>query len=434
MQKEEAVSSKIQRDSASASEDSLRSAPGTFLRAGLSGVWGVLILVLFLGVPMAGASEPLSAKNVTFVAHVDIAGGGMVDVKGGIAAVGHMGPPLATTILDMSDPFLPHILSRIPARPGTHSHKARICGTTLVINVEIYGGGGDGTAGMAVYDIANPRNPIEVAYYRMGGISTGGTGMHRFQMDCARKLVYASGSADGFQGNFTQILDISDPARPREVGRWWFPGQHIGAGEKPTWSGTSIRTHHPLRLDNRLYVSLWYGGFAILDISDLGRPRLVSHVNYEDRGGSPTHTALPVRHSILGKRWLLVFDEELGGGDPPAFMRVFDMTDEKRPVQAGTFHVPQDRSGSMGGRFGAHQPHESVGPDNLVYAAWFSGGLRVIDISNPRRPAEVGHYIPRPGRGRSSAQSNDVFVDARGFIYLLDRVGGLDILRAGKPN
>jgi hypothetical protein len=263
----------------------------------------------------------------------------------------------------------------------------------------------------------------------MGGLSMGGTGVHRFQLDCERKLVYTSGSDDGFQGNFTTIIDIADPARPREAGRWWFPGQNVAAGEKPALYGSSIRTHHPLRHKDRLYVSLWYGGFAIVDISDLKEPRMVSHVNYHDGRGGPTHTALPVGHRIRGKDWLVVFDEELGGGDPPAFMRVFDITDERRPLQASAFHVKPDPAGRTGGRFGAHQPHENVGPDNLIYAAWFSGGLRVIDISNPYSPMEVGHYIPRPDRGERFAQSNDVFLDDRGLIYLIDRVRGLDILR-----
>ena len=57
------------------------------------------------------------------------------------------------------------------------------------------------------------------------------------------------------------------------------------------------------------------------------------------------------------------------------------------------------------GRFGAHQPHEHVGKDNLVYAAWFSGGLRIIDISSPYRPEEVGHYIPAAREGCGSLES-----------------------------
>ncbi len=81
------------------------------------------------------------------------------------------------------------------------------------------------------------------------------------------------------------------------------------------------------------------------------------------------------------------------------------------------------------GRFGAHQPHEYVGPDNLVYAAWFSGGLRVIDISNPYRPEEVAHYVPKPAPGFRSAQTNDLFVATDGLIYLIDRNNGLDIVK-----
>jgi hypothetical protein len=396
---------------------------------GKSAVIAGLVLSMFLAGVVSAAPEPVSSKNVTLVGYMDIEGGGMVDVKGTLAVVGHMEPPYATTLLDVTDPARPRILSRIKTRKGTHSHKARICDNTLVINVERYGTGGDGKAGLALFDIADPRNPKEIAYYTMGGLSTGGTGVHRFQLDCERKLVYASGSADGFQGNFTLILDISNPERPREVGRWWFPGQHVQAGERSALSGAGVRTHHPLRFNNRLYVSLWYGGFAILDISDLSRPGLVSHVNYHDGKGGPTHTALPISHKILGKDWLLVFDEEMGAGNPPAFMRVFDVTDEKRPVAAAMFHVPPDPSGKTGGRFGAHQPHEYVGRDNLVYAAWFSGGLRVIDISNPYRPAEKGHYIPAPARGEGFAESNDLFLDERGLIYLIDRVRGLHILR-----
>jgi hypothetical protein len=122
---------------------------------------------------------------------------------------------------------------------------------------------------------------------------------------------------------------------------------------------------------------------------------------------------------------LVVFDEELGVGDPPAFMRVFDITDEARPAQVSTYQPP--REAPPGARFGAHQPHEFVGTDNLVYAAWFAGGLRVVDLSNPHRPAEVARYIPP--RAGGAPQTNDVFVDPRGIIYLIDRINGLDLLR-----
>ena len=44
------------------------------------------------------------ARNVALVGHLDIEGGGMVDVQGDLAVIGHMQPPHATSILDVSRP------------------------------------------------------------------------------------------------------------------------------------------------------------------------------------------------------------------------------------------------------------------------------------------------------------------------------------------
>ncbi len=49
-------------------------------------------------------------------------------------------------------------------------------------------------------------------------------------------------------------------------------------------------------------------------------------------------------------------------------------------------------------------------------------------VVEPTHPAEGGFYIPPPRPGQESPQSNDVDVDQRGLVYLLDRNAGLDIL------
>jgi len=104
-------------------------------------------------------------------------------------------------------------------------------------------------------------------------------------------------------------------------------------------------------------------------------------------------------------------------------------------VPVATFQGSEKERQPLGeGRFGAHQPYKYVGPDNLVYAAWFSGGLRVIDISDPNRPEEVACYVPKPTPGFRSAQTNDVFVDAKDLIYIIDRNNGLDILKLSPPS
>ena len=395
----------------------------------------VTLLLLAPGAPSrsSGASGPADARNVELVGRLDIEGGGMVDVQGRLAVIGHMAPPHATSLLDVSDPTRPTLLARIPAMPGTHSHKARLCGSVLITNHERYGGWGPGSrVGLGLFDISDPRRPKEIGFLEMGGRNGGGTGVHRFEADCPRKLVYAGAGLEGYQGNVTLIVDFSDPRNPREVSRWWMPGQWTAGGERSA-GGVGYRTHHPNRMGDRLYVPLWMGGLAIVDIADFGKPKTVSHLTYPRPSGAPTHTTLPVPHPIQGRRWLVVFDEDLGAGcERPAGMRMVDITDETRPVVAAEFQPP--RPARCEGRSGAHQPHEKVGRDNLVYAAWFSRGLRVIDISSPARSVEVGHYLPRFAKGRLPL-SNDVFVDHRGLIYLIDRDNGLDILRlTGRPS
>lgn len=82
-------------------------------------------------------------------------------------------------------------------------------------------------------------------------------------------------------------------------------------------------------------------------------------------------------------------------------------------------------------KFGCHQPQEQV-YDTILGVTWFSGGLRLVDIADPYRPQEVGYFIPDPASGYRSAQSNDVFYDGNGLLYLIDRCNGLDILERAK--
>jgi hypothetical protein len=85
---------------------------------------------------------------------------------------------------------------------------------------------------------------------------------------------------EGYPGNIVLIVDLTDPARPEEVSRWWLPGQWIAGGEQPDWGNQRYECHHPLRFGDRLYVSYCMAGMIILDISDIATPRVVSHYNY----------------------------------------------------------------------------------------------------------------------------------------------------------
>ena len=108
---------------------------------------------------------------------------------------------------------------------------------------------------------------------------------------------------------------------------------------------------------------------------------------------------------------------------------MFDVTDYDNIQALSAFDVSElDSPWSRApGRFGAHQFREKF-DSTLCYVTWFAGGLRVVDLADPARPEEVAHFIPEPLGDEPSPQSNDVDVDGRGIVYLLDRNRGLDIL------
>ena len=103
----------------------------------------------------------------------------------------------------------------------------------------------------------------------------------------------------------------------------------------------------------------------------------------------------------------------------------------------------------QGGRFIAYIGHHGGSGLNplhgkLVFISYFNAGVRAVDIRDPYRPQEVAFYIPAitektdkrcvPLASAGEAckvaiQTNNVEVDDRGYIYIVDRANtGLHIL------
>lgn len=368
-----------------------------------------------------------NSKNTKQVAHIDCPGGGQVWVDGDILFIGHMRQPTGTTIVDVSDPKHPRELARIELPPGWHSHKVRVANGVMIVNHERQGGdvNPEFGGGLGIYDVSNPAKPTLIAKWR-----THGKGVHRYDFD--GRYAYISPTVEGYVGNIAMILDLADPARPREVGRWWIPGQWRAGGEEYPWENwTPPRCHHPMRLGDRLYVSYWHHGFYILDISDMAKPKAISGVNTSPSFPHPTHTCLRMPQKLKGRDVMIVADEDVAKLWPaaPAFMWMYDITNEHFPTPISTFQVDGlDTDGTpQPPMMGCHQPSERF-RGTVIPFAWFAKGLRLIDVADPFSPREVGHYEADPPEGFELASSNDVTIDDRGLIYLVDRQRGVDII------
>lgn len=374
-----------------------------------------------------------SSHNAKLVSHIDCPGGGQVWAEGNVLYIGHMEAPSGTSIVDISDPLKPKLMARIDLPQGWHSHKVRAKDGVMIVNHEAIGEGGppNFTGGLAIYDVSLPSTPKLITKWE-----TDGAGVHRYDFD--GRYAYVSATVRGYVGNIPVILDLADPAKPTEVGRWWIPGQWKAGGEAYPWDDfVPPRCHHPLRVRNRLNVSYWHHGLYILDVSDLTKPKLIAGDRRSPAFPHPTHTCLAVPQPLKARRVMVVADEDVAKLRPaaPAFAWIYDITDETLPTPIATINVAGvDTDGRpQPPMTGCHQPSERFS-GSIIPFAWFAQGLRFFDIADPFAPREVAYFKPDPPEGANRVSSNDVTLDHRGLVYLIDRIRGVDVIETRLHN
>ena len=288
-------------------------------------------------------------------------------------------------------------------------------------------------SGLSIHDISRPTEMKEIAFLEMPGL-----GINRLWWAGGR-YAYVSAHFDGFIDHILCIVDLNEITRPEIVSRWWLPGMNRAAGETPTFpAGRRVALHHMITAGNRGYAAWRDGGFTIHDISDVARPKLLSHINWSPPFPGGTHTPLP----LPGRNLAVVVDEANAEKCAKGTFHTFivDVRAPENPVPISTLPTPRDRDFCSAGVFGPHNVHEnrpgSFISSQLIFATYQNAGIRVFDMSDAFAPKEVGALVPpqpktladtRPNRARI-IQSADVFVDAKGLIYATDYNAGLYIL------
>jgi hypothetical protein len=409
--------------------------------------------------------KPDFARNMKLIGYSDQGGrpdGVQLMVNKGFAFIGHMFSR-GFSIVDVRDPRAPKPVKYVPAPPNTWNLHLQTHGDLLlVINAkdmfaaaefqdekQYYKGAlgkkvgtadatsskvRDWTAGMTVYDIASPAEPR-----RIGFMPVAGGGIHRIWYAGGR-WAYASVLLDGFTDYIFMTIDLADPTRPKEAGRYWLPGMNIAAGEEPHWEPTRRNgLHHAIVHGDTAYGAWRDAGLVMMDVADRATPRLITHRNWSPPYGGGTHNCLPLPDRNL----LVVADEAVLDNceDGVKYIWIFDIREPSNPISISTFPTPDEYDYvNKGAHFGPHNIYENR-PDglvssNLIFSTYQNAGIRVTDISNAYRPVEVAAFVPpapnrlvdrRPGRPKA-VQSCDVWVSAEGLVYTSDYNCGLFIL------
>jgi len=356
------------------------------------------------------------------------------------------------SIIDVTDPKNPHVVKWIPGPDNSATWQVDLADGKLIANVDTrpknWGGdpnkpGGDG---VYIYDVkTDPLNPKELGVFKTG------EGTHRNGYP-GGKYMYLAAGVPGIRGDFFMTVDISDPANPKEVGR--FVTETQAAGSKLPDDGA--RLHGPAEIrGDRAYLSYGGAGLIIGDVSDPANFKEISRLDFAPPFGPESlavHTVVP----YLEKNLLLVNGEPTPEKctNPLGMAGLVDIKDEKKPRLISLLPAPQPPKGeprdwfcTRGGRFGPHnQPQLHHNPlmakqGDLIYLTYFNAGLRIYDISAPYNPVEVGWYLPPDPRERHGVlpttalvtQSEDVIVDTRGYIYVSHKNDGIYILRYTGP-
>ncbi|HEX7927495.1 MAG TPA: hypothetical protein VF678_07890, partial [bacterium] len=262
----------------------------------------------------------------------------------------------------------------------------------------------------------------------------------------------------------------SNPAKPRFIRNFGIAGQEPGAsGTAPT------ELHGPISTGpkgNRVYFGYGTNKGGIVQIVDrkklLSGPADVTPANLQApeiaRIVTPpwvgAHTAFPLLGVTIPEfakdkdghvhDFIVITDESILNecAEARQMVWVVDITAETAPFGVSTY-TPREADGSFcarGGRFGTHSSNESFAPvfyGRVMFFAAFNAGVRMVDFRDPYHPTEVGFYIPAETKAtdprciktangercKTAIQTNNVEVDERGYIYIVDRANtGLHIL------
>ena len=370
-----------------------------------------------------------------------------------------------TSIVDVTDPRHPRYLKHLVAANGG-ARMAKLCdGNDLPhgLHNHTYLLRENGAVSQEVWDVTDPSGPTLASTPLTGQDVT-----HRNWWDCKTGIAYIVAGAtkvsdkgyDGWNNKSSpnqhlKIYDLSDPAHPKYIMDFGYPGQNPGSTFLMPGTETSSKVvppgvHGPIVVStfrgkavNRLYMPYGVGSDGIVQVNDLTKvlPPPYGTGVYADvsaptdaellqgqigviymPGAEGGHSAMPI-YGIPLKQYanftsnnvrdiLAVSSEETDNRctGSPHLLYLLDITGtigaggstsaEQHPWPISTVTV-DDFSGrpnfcSRGTRFGVHSPAENFEDPSygrLLTSAWFDAGIRVTDIRDPYHPKEVAHFI-----------------------------------------
>lgn len=261
------------------------------------------------------------------------------------------------------------------------------------------------TRAAVAIDVTDPAAPVDVA--RFPPLPLGATRLEVHTLFIEGTRAYLANVTT----SSLDIFDLTDPAAPVLIGGYTYPPVFDVGGYL-----------HDLYVDSgRVYLCYWNHGLVIIDTAaDPAAPTLVGV--YDDYPRRTSHSVWATR---VGDRPIAIHgDEDFG-----AHVRVIDTDPESVDFLnvLGTYQTRPEVS-----------VHNLMAVGELGLVTYYQDGLRLLDLSNPASPSEIGHFRSWDLTHPAAANYGYSFFDGAigvdydpdtGLIYLADTQRGLIILR-----
>lgn len=301
------------------------------------------------------------------------------DIAGDLAVIASRGGNRAFTLLNVSDPAQPEVLSHLPSAADTWDVRFSDDGRHLFVGMQGSAGqrqdapaglGDARTRGVLVVDVRDPADPVVESHVPTSSVH------NLFSADIGhRTLVVVNG------GGIYELVGSEGSHSLEKIAE--IGGSH----------DVHIATHPALGIPV-LYTG--EDGLAVYDLSDPADPVRLGSLG-TDGEATGWHEQTPVPHLIDG-RAVVVGGDETGDGTPvPTW--IIDVTDPGNMTVLGSWQLPGETV-SRGDYI--YSPHNVAYRDGRLAIAHNHAGVWLVDISTAARlqePVTVAAYQPHETSG-----------------------------------
>ena len=294
------------------------------------------------------------------------------------ALVGRSG---GAAIVDVTDAAAPRYVGVIPANPSG-ARDLKVYADHL-----FFTGDGAGDHGLVVFDLTRLRNaPAEPSRFEPDAVYDGIASAHNLVLDPESGFAFPVGASGGGQtcGGGLHMVDVRDPKSPVFAGCFTDTEGLIYQGRTHDAQCVVYRGPDERFQGRQLCFASNETALRIIDVTDKEAPAPI---------GTATYPGLAYVHQgwlTDDHRYYYLDDEldELVGTTPRTRTYIFDVGELDDPVLVGSVDGP---SGAT--------DHNLYVKGNRMYQANYQAGFRLLDISDPEAPVEIGWFDTTPYEG-----------------------------------